>query len=92
MKKTFKVFSTIVIAIAILLCNTSIYANTELNVEAKNVIVVEKNTGKIMYEKNAYEKTYPASTTKILTAILVIEKCNLDDVATVEVTHMTRLM
>ena len=33
----------------------------------------------ILYSKNADAKMYPASTTKILTAILAIEKCNLDD-------------
>ena len=32
-----------------------------------------------MYEKNSNEKKYPASTTKILTAIIAIENCNLSD-------------
>ena len=45
--------------------------------------MLEKETGKILYEKNAYEVRYPASTTKIMTAILTVEKCELTDVATV---------
>lgn len=46
-------------------------------------ILVEESTGKILYEKNAYEKMYPASTTKILTAILTLETCDLTEMATV---------
>ena len=46
-------------------------------------IVIELNSGRILHEKNAYEKKYMASTTKILTAITVIENCSMDDVVTV---------
>ena len=55
----------------------------EPNVDSTAAILVEESTGKILYEKNAYEKMYPASTTKILTAILVLENCDLDEMATV---------
>lgn len=37
--------------------------------------------GKVLYEKNADQKMYPASTTKILTAIIALEKCSLDEKA-----------
>lgn len=40
--------------------------------------------GTILYSKNENTKAYPASTTKILTAILAIEKCNLDDKVTIK--------
>ena len=46
------------------------------------VLIMESSTGKVIYEKNGYEIKYPASTTKILTAILAIEHCNLDETAT----------
>ena len=39
--------------------------------------------GKVIYEKDAYSKAFPASTTKIMTAILTLEHCELTDVATV---------
>ncbi len=58
-------------------------ANEDIEVNAKSAIIVERNTGKIIFEKDAYEQNYPASVTKILTAILTIENCNLDDTATV---------
>ena len=44
---------------------------------------MEKNTGDILFEKNGYQKMYPASTTKILTAIIVLEKCYLNELVTV---------
>lgn len=49
----------------------------------KAAYVAEPTTGKILYEKNAHKKMYPASTTKILTALVVMEKCQLTDIAVV---------
>lgn len=42
-------------------------------VSAAQAILVNGQTGKVLYEKNADEKAYPASTTKIMTALLVLE-------------------
>ena len=39
--------------------------------------------GQILYERNSEEKMYPASITKVLTAIVVMEHCKLDDIITV---------
>jgi len=51
--------------------------------EAPNLLIGDTNTGKIIYERNIEEKIYPASVTKLLTAILVVENCELDEIATV---------
>ena len=56
---------------------------TSPNVYSDAAILIDSKTGNILYAKNSEEKLYPASTTKILTAILALEKCNLDDVITV---------
>ncbi|MBP5618500.1 MAG: D-alanyl-D-alanine carboxypeptidase, partial [Clostridia bacterium] len=45
--------------------------------------VADPATGKVLYEKNAHEAVYPASTTKLLTALLVVENCDLSEMATV---------
>ncbi len=45
--------------------------------------IADPVSGKVFYEKNAHEKMYPASTTKILTALLVLENCEADDIVTV---------
>lgn len=42
-------------------------------VTAQSVIVVDWRTGKVLYEKNADTRRYPASTTKIMTALLALE-------------------
>lgn len=55
----------------------------EVSIKSKAAILVEVSTGRIIYEKNSTEKMWPASTTKIMTALLTIEKCNLDDIVTV---------
>ena len=39
--------------------------------------------GQVLYERNSEEKMYPASLTKVLTAIVVMEHCNLEDPVTV---------
>ena len=56
----------------------------EVSLNSEAAILVEVSTGRIIYEKNSTKKLYPASTTKILTAILVIENCKLDDIVTVK--------
>ncbi len=57
--------------------------STDITTYSPACILMESNTGKILYEKNAYESRFPASTTKIMTAILTVENCKLTDVATV---------
>lgn len=52
------------------------------SISADASIVIDNKTNKILYSKNENKKMYPASTTKILTAILVIENSNLDDLVT----------
>lgn len=47
------------------------------------IVLMDADTGAILYQKNAHEQAYPASTTKIMTAILAIENANLDDQVTV---------
>ena len=46
------------------------------------VIVLEEETGTVLYEKNADEQHYPASITKIMTALLAIENSSMDEEVT----------
>lgn len=48
-------------------------------ITAQAAILMDANTGIILYAKNIHEKLYPASTTKILTSLLAMENGNLDD-------------
>ena len=49
---------------------------------SESAILIEAKTGKILFEKNIHDRKYPASTTKVLTAIIAIEKCDLSEKAT----------
>jgi len=51
-------------------------ANEDLAPNAKSAIMLEFSTGKIVYEKNANEKLPPASMTKIMSLILIMEAIN----------------
>lgn len=51
-------------------------------VNAESAILMELETGTILYEKNVHAREYPASTTKILTTLLVTEHCSLDEIVT----------
>ena len=57
--------------------------SSQITTYSPHCILMEASTGKVIYEKGGYEKTYPASTTKIMTAILTLENCELTDIATV---------
>lgn len=46
---------------------------------AQSAILMDANTGVILYAKNIDEKLYPASTTKLMTCILAAENCQLDE-------------
>lgn len=58
------------------------YADS-LNLEPQSsYILIDSKTGQVLFEKDANKKLYPASTTKIMTAILAIEMGNMDQVMT----------
>lgn len=48
-------------------------AAAEPSVSAKSAIVINADNGEVLYEKNSDVKSYPASTTKIMTALLAVE-------------------
>lgn len=51
-------------------------------VTAQSAILMEAETGAVLYAKNIHEAHYPASTTKILTSLIASEQCSLDEVVT----------
>lgn len=48
-------------------------------IEGESAIVMDVNSGAILFEKNVHEKLYPASITKILTTLIGIEECGLEE-------------
>lgn len=54
-------------------------------------IVIDCIDGRILYEKNSSERIYPASMTKVLTAILVVENCNMEDEVVISKNAITQV-
>ncbi len=55
---------------------------SEVTIAADGGILIDADSGCVIYGKNIHQRYYPASITKILTALIVIERCNLDDTLT----------
>ena len=66
------------------------FANTP-TIYAGSAILIDSNTGEVLYEKNSNNLMYPASTTKVLTAIISIESCTLDEKVTAGETAITSI-
>lgn len=53
-----------------------------LDVSAQSAIVMDASTGKVLWSKDAETQRYPASTTKIMTGLLLLEHCPLTEIIT----------
>jgi len=92
MNKRIKKIIVAIIFITIIMSNyLFVYGANDFSVNAKASIIVEENSGKIIYEKNSNIQNYPASVTKILTAILTLENCQLTDTVTVSKTAISNI-
>ena len=81
MKRFISMFLLVVLFIPNMVCasDTMIVdkeVSSELASNAKSAILIEATTGKIIYEKNSHEKLAPASMTKIMSMLLIME--NID--------------
>ncbi len=63
----------------------------DFSVAASAAMLVELNTGSVLYEQDADKMIYPASLTKIMTCLLAIENGNLNDELTVSSTALENL-
>jgi D-alanyl-D-alanine carboxypeptidase (penicillin-binding protein 5/6) len=75
-----KALVLIVVALSLLSPQTGL-AQPEIVGEAG--VLISADTGRILYTKNEHTKMYPASTTKLWTAIIALEKGNLEDIVTI---------
>lgn len=83
--KNKKIYTFLMLFLLFIFCiSTKSHAsNNEPSINSDSAILLENSTSKVLFEKNMNKKLEPASITKIMTAILAIENCNLDDVVTV---------
>lgn len=64
---------------------------TEPDIKAEGAVVIDAASGQILYGKNEKSQFYPASITKLMTALLVLERCGLNDIVTFFRTATTNL-
>ncbi len=77
-----KRWATIMIVIAVWWSAAAAGADAEISVEARAAILIERESGRVLYEKNADERYAMASTTKIMTALIAAEHCSMDEIVT----------
>ena len=79
-----KIFVSLIILVIFLLNFSFVFSSyEEPTLVSEAAFLMDNKTEKILYDKNSEKKMYPASTTKIVTAILTLENCKLDDMVTV---------
>lgn len=85
MKRKFSIIAIAAVALSLILPMaqaTVSDAKKKPNISADSGIVMDVQSGTILYEKNIDKKEYPASITKIMTAMLALENSSMDEVVT----------
>lgn len=82
-----KFFILSFLIITVLFTNLNIVYAADNDADAPEIssgtaVLIDNKTNRVLYDKNANERMFPASTTKIMTAILVLENCDLDETVT----------
>lgn len=62
-----------------------------LYAQSPHAILLDMNTGAVLYKKKASAKVYPADLTKIMTAVLVLENCKLEELASASETAVSNV-
>lgn len=78
MKKFIKCFVVILFLFSIF---NFTFSDTLPSIDCEAALLIDADSGKVLFEKNADKQMYPASVTKLLTAILAVENCDLNETA-----------
>ena len=78
-----KMKKLLILLLIIFLCKGKILADSKtklfVNIDSPSAVVIDSNTGRILYDKNAQEQRPMASLTKIMTSIMLVENCKMDE-------------
>lgn len=84
-KKLFSSVLIICLLLSVFSVSASAFTPTSFEVRAESAMLISLDTGESLYEKDIDTKRYPASLTKIMTAVLFLENVNDLDGETIEV-------
>ena len=63
-------------------CAVTAFAAPQLSVSAESAVIMDAQSGKVLWAKDEHTPRFPASTTKIMTAMLLIERCRPEEIVT----------
>ncbi len=75
-----KLIARILLFMFVIFSATNLYAN---DIRSKAAVVIEGNSGRILYAKNPHLRLPPASTTKLVSAMVAIDRIKLDTIVTI---------
>ncbi|MEG1311500.1 MAG: D-alanyl-D-alanine carboxypeptidase family protein [Romboutsia sp.] len=73
MKKLTSIVMTMLLALMPMRVAFAVENSTPINISSKSAILMDVGSGQILYEKNAHDKLPPASVTKVMTMLLIVE-------------------
>ncbi len=77
-----KQFKICIYLLFIFFCFNNIFADTNkqfVNITSPSAVVIDSESGRVLFEKNADDKRKIASLTKMMTSILLVENCKMDE-------------
>ena len=86
-KKLFCVLLCLTFSFLIILPSASAYTPTNFDIDAEGALLINTDTGNIIYTKNADKRLYPASLTKLMTALVLYENTEDIDSETITVSQ-----
>ena len=84
MKKLISSITAAIMVVSLFFAIPAFGLSAEPSIEGEAAILLDMTTGDILYELNADERLCPASTTKMMTAILTLENLDMDKVLTMD--------
>lgn len=82
-KKFYKLIFIFIFILALLIPKSLATTEPDFSLNSTSAYLLDVSSGQVLYERNSHEKLYPASLTKVLTAIVVVENANLDETVTI---------
>lgn len=83
-KRTIPLMITFLISFMSNFAYASEYDLTPSNIIAESAVLINQDSGQVIFDKNMNEPMYPASTTKVLTAIIILESHDLNEIVTID--------
>lgn len=79
-----KIVFIVLSAVMVLFSATYVYGDVSIDLVGETAVLIDGATGEVLYDKDMHRQMYPASTTKVMTAILALENCELNEIVTID--------